>query len=209
MDCKRALEESNGDEQAALDFLRKKGMATAAKKESRRSADGLIAMHVEGARGALIELNSETDFVAKNPVFQQLAVDIAVLRASALELDLDSFKSDFQLAAGPKSSGAVAVGEAVKEMVATVGENCQLRRAGAIQVKQGVLGHYMHTPMGASVGKLGCLVAVESAVADAGKLQEIATKVAMHIAAANPQFLTKGHVSAVLVCVCVCVCVCV
>jgi len=202
MDCKRALEESNGDESAALDYLRKKGMASAAKKESRRSADGLVAMHItqDGTCGTLIELNSETDFVAKNPVFQKLAVDIATLRAkTTADVDIEKFKSDFKLSHGPKSSGEVAVGEAVKEMVATVGENCQLRKAVAISVDDaGVIGSYMHTPMGEGVGKLGALVALSLRSGSMDKsdaLREAATKVAMHIAAASPQFLSKDHIS--------------
>ena len=198
MDCKRALEESGGDQAAALDFLRKKGMATAAKKESRRSADGLVAVHVAegGKRGSLIELNSETDFVAKNPVFQQLAVDIAALRVSAgAEIDVEKFKADFKLASGPKSSGAVAVGEAVKEMVATVGENCQLRKTGVVEVKEGIISKYIHTPMGTNVGKLGVLVAIETSSTDAKQLAEIGTKLAMHVAASSPLFLTVADVS--------------
>jgi elongation factor Ts len=198
MDCKRALEESGGDQSAALDFLRKKGMATAAKKESRRSADGLVAVHVtaDGKRGALIELNSETDFVAKNPVFQRLALDIAALRVGAgAEVDVEKFKADFELASGPKSAGAVAVGEAVKEMVATVGENCQLRKAGVVEIKEGIISKYIHTPMGTDVGKLGVLVALETSSTDAEKLADVGTKLAMHVAASSPLFLNVADVS--------------
>jgi len=198
MDCKRALEESNGDVSTALDFLRKKGMASAAKKESRRSADGLIAFHIaqDGKNATIIELNSETDFVAKNPTFQKLAGAIVTLRAQApTNLDVESFKSDFQLASGPKSESAVSVGDAVKEMVATVGENCQLRRAAGIEVKEGIIAKYMHTPMGTDVGKLGVLVALETSCADKTKVGEVGVKLAMHIAAASPTFLTIQDVS--------------
>jgi len=198
MDCKRALEESNGDVSAALDFLRKKGMASAAKKESRRSVDGLIAFHIaqDGKKATMIELNSETDFVAKNPIFQKLAGDIAALRAlTPTVLDVETFKAESTLASGPKSEGPVAVGDAVKEMVAPVGENCQLRRAGGIEVKQGVIAKYMHTPMGTDVGKLGVLVALETTCTDEEKIREIGTKLAMHIAAGAPSFLTIKDVS--------------
>ncbi|EKX41608.1 translation elongation factor Ts, mitochondrial [Guillardia theta CCMP2712] len=191
MDCKRALEACNGDMTTAMDWLRKKGIASAAKKIGRRSADGLVAVKLQDDKksGAVVELNSETDFVAKNPIFKKLVEDICLVRLKTKsDMDVEDFKKE-TVASGPKSTSAVSIDEAVKEMVATVGENCQLRRAQKLEVSEGCIVKYIHTPMGDDVGKLGVLVALESSLS-AKDLESFGMELAMHIAAASPKFNT-------------------
>jgi len=190
MDCKRALQDSGGDLKVAVEWLRKKGMASASKKEGRKSADGLVGVMIDeaGKKGAVIELNSETDFVAKNPVFQKLALEICLFRlTSPTGMSLEDFKLA-KLPTGPKSETAVAVGDAVKEMVATVGENCQLRAAAALEVTAGRVVRYIHTPVAANLGKVGVLVALETTATDAAALEQLGIKLAMHIAAGMPLY---------------------
>mmetsp|Transcript_1377 Transcript_1377/g.3000 ORF Transcript_1377/g.3000 Transcript_1377/m.3000 type:complete len:343 (-) Transcript_1377:44-1072(-) len=191
MDCKRALEACDGDMTSAVDWLRKKGIASAAKKVGRRSADGLVAakLHDDKKSGALVELNSETDFVAKNPIFKKLVEDICLVRLKTrLDMEIEDFKRE-TVESGPKSTSAVSIDEAVKEMVATVGENCQLRRARKLEVSEGCIVKYIHTPMGDDVGKLGVLVALESPLS-ANELEPFGLELAMHIAAASPKYNT-------------------
>lgn len=177
MDCKGALTETGGDMEAAVDWLRKKGLSKAAKKAGRVAAEGLIGVLVKGGKGVVVEVNSETDFVARNDLFQGLVKMIA----------------DVALGAGPDVEaikvakvGDITVADAIADTIAKVGENMTLRRAAVQSVKQGVVGSYVHNSVSEGLGKIGVIVAVESAgMADA--LAGIARQVAMHIASANPQ----------------------
>ena len=178
MDCKAALAATNGDMDAAVDWLRAKGLAKAAKKSTRVAAEGLVGLAVDGNTGALVEVNSETDFVARNDKFQAMVADIAKL---ALKADGSSEK--LKVAHYPGSKHAVA--EYVAEMVASIGENMGVRRTAALSVKDGVIGSYVHNAIAPGLGKIGVIVAVESA----GKKDELAQfgkDLAMHIAAINP-----------------------
>ena len=183
MDCKKALAETAGDIEAAVDWLRKKGLAAAAKKAGRVAAEGLVAVAVEGNRGALVEVNSETDFVARNETFQGFAANIAKL---ALQCggDLDKLKA----AAYPGTGRTVA--EELTHLISTIGENMNIRRVALTEVGKGILGSYVHNAAAPGLGKIGVLVAIESGL-DAGKLGEIAKQVAMHVAAANPQSVNR------------------
>jgi elongation factor Ts len=177
MDCKTALNETGGDMEAAVDWLRKKGLAKAAKKAGRLAAEGLIGVVVKASKGVVVEVNSETDFVARNDQFQGLVKMIAQV-ALDVGTDLDQIK------AAKVGSGAVA--DAIATAVATIGENMTLRRAAALSVGQGAVGSYVHNSVTDGLGKIGVIAALESA----GKTEELAAlgrMVAMHIAAANPQ----------------------
>ena len=174
MDCKKALTETNGDMEAAMDWLRTKGLAKAAKKADRAAAEGLIAGLVSnhGKKGVLIELNAETDFVAKNDRFQQAARNIA---ATALELQLLEQIHDAQVDGGEK------VGDMITGMIATIGENMQLRRTAKLEVSEGAVALYLHNVQGEGVARLGVLVALEGA-GDQAVLKDVARKIAMHVA---------------------------
>lgn len=177
MDCKSALTENNGDMQAAVDWLRKKGLSKAAKKAGRVAAEGLIGLKVAGTKGVVVEVNSETDFVARNDLFQGLVAMIAdvVLTAGA---DVETIKA--------AKVGSITVADAIADTIAKVGENMTLRRAATLSVGQGAVGAYVHNSVGEGLGKIGVLVALESA----GKADELASlgrMVAMHVAASNPQ----------------------
>lgn len=177
MDCKAALEANGGDVEQAIDWLRKKGLAKAAKKSGRVAAEGLVAVAVSGNRGVVVEVNSETDFVARNEEFQSLVRTIANV---ALEK-----KADVEALLGTHYPGGATVQEAISNAIATIGENMNLRRAAELQVHQGVVGQYIHNQVAPGLGKIGVIVALESA----GKADELATlgrQVAMHIAAASP-----------------------
>ena len=182
MDCKSALGECGGDMEAAVDWLRKKGLAAAAKKASRAAKEGLVGIVVEGTQGALVEVNSETDFVARNDVFQSA---VATITGLALEAggDLEA------LSAAPYPGGSETVAEAVTSLIATIGENIGLRRTAGLRVEAGVVASYMHGAIGANLGRIGVLVALESR-GDAAKLDALGHKIAMHVAAANPQALS-------------------
>lgn len=179
MDCKKALMENDGDVEAAVDWLRKKGLAAAAKKAGRTAAEGLVGVVTDGTRGAMIELNSETDFVARNDRFQNMVSSIAAL---ALEKngDLDAVN------AAPFPGGDRTVAEELTNAIATIGENISLRRADAISVSEGAVSSYVHNAAASGMGKIGILVALESG-GDAEKVAEFGRQVAMHVAAANPQ----------------------
>ncbi|MEZ5855314.1 MAG: translation elongation factor Ts [Hyphomicrobiaceae bacterium] len=179
MDCKGALTETNGDVEQAVDWLRKKGLSKAAKKADRIAADGLIGVAVAGNTGAVVEVNSETDFVARNDTFQSMVRDIAALGLKA-EGSLD------KLLAQPYPGAAENVGDHVKEMVATIGENMSVRRTAVLTAKTGTVASYVHNRVADGLGKIGVLVAVESSGAGES-LAEIGRQVALHIAAANPQ----------------------
>ncbi len=187
MDCKKALSETGGDLEAAVDWLRAKGIAKAARKASRVAAEGLIGLAVEGRKAALVEVNSETDFVARNPDFQAMVNAIA---AAALKT-----KGDVEaLKAAPYQGSGPSIADKLSEMVATIGENMNVRRAAMLAVDQGVIGSYLHNQIAPGLGKIGVLVAVESA-ASPEKLAGFARQLAMHIAATNPVALDLSGVS--------------
>ena len=181
MDCKAALGETAGDIEAAVDWLRKKGLSKAAKKSGRVAAEGLVALAAEGSRGILVELNSETDFVARNTEFQVLARNIAAVAlkgSPAQAVDVEALRQ----AAYPTGG---TVGEAIANAIATIGENMTLRRAGGLSVGSGVVGSYVHGTVGEGLGKIGVLVGLES-TGDAAALQALGRQVAMHVAASAP-----------------------
>ena len=178
MDCKAALAATSGDMDAAIDWLRAKGLAKAAKKSTRVAAEGLVGLAVAGTTGAVVEVNSETDFVARNEKFQAMVAEISKL---ALAASGDSEK--LKVMKFPGSQHAVA--EYVAEMVATIGENMTVRRTASLTVKDGVIGSYIHNQAAPGMGKIGVLVALEGA----GKKDELAQfgrLLAMHVAATNP-----------------------
>jgi elongation factor Ts len=177
MDFKSALTETGGDLEAAVDWLRTKGLAKAAKKAGRVAADGLIAVATAGPNAVIVEVNSETDFVARNADFQGLVRGIA-------ETALASDGTVAGVLAARLPAGS-SVDEAIKAAIATIGENITLRRVARVSVKQGVIGSYIHGAVAAGLGKIGVLVGLESA-APAAKLEPVAKQIAMHIAAANP-----------------------
>jgi elongation factor Ts len=179
MDCKAALTETKGDIEAAIDWLRKKGLSKAAKKAGRVAAEGLIGVDAKGNTGAVVEVNSETDFVARNEQFQDMVLKIVSLAAKA--------KGDVEkLLAMTYPGKKVTVEETVKEMIGTVGENMSVRRTAMLEVPNGVVGSYVHNQAVPGLGKIGVLVALESSGKNAGELENLGRMVAMHVAAANP-----------------------
>jgi elongation factor Ts len=178
MDCKAALAATNGDMEAATDWLRAKGLAKAAKKSTRVAAEGLVGIAVNGTTGAAVEVNSETDFVARNEKFQAMVADIAKL---ALSAGGDSEK--LKTTKFPGSQHAVA--EYVAEMVATIGENMGVRRTASLKVKDGVIGSYVHNQAAPGLGKIGVLVALES-TGNKEELSAFGRLLSMHVAATNP-----------------------
>jgi elongation factor Ts len=177
MDCKAALNESGGDLEAAVDWLRKKGLSRAAKKAGRVAAEGLVGVALAGTKGIVVEVNSETDFVARNDLFQGL---VKMIADAALDAGADVEKI---LAA---RVGSITIADAIADTIAKVGENMTLRRAGALSVGQGAVANYVHSSVADGLGRIGVIVALESA----GKPDELKTfgrSVAMHIASANPQ----------------------
>jgi len=181
MDCQKALKESGGDMNAAVDWLRAKGLAAAAKKSSRTAAEGLVGVAVNGTKGAAVEVKSETDFVAKNDQFQGFVRDVTQV---ALELgdDLATIKA--------ASLGAKTVEETLTNNIATIGENQNLRRARRLEVSEGAIVPYVHNAQAPGLGKIGVLVALES-TAPADKLEALGKQLAMHIAAAFPLALDE------------------
>jgi elongation factor Ts len=188
MDCKKALAETAGDLEAAVDWLRAKGLSKAAKKADRAAAEGLVGVAVDGAKGALIELNSETDFVARNEQFQKAAAAYAQL-ALKVGGDLD------KLLASPAPGGAGTVKDEITALIATIGENINLRRATGLSVGQGVVATYIHNAAAPNLGRVGVLVALES-TGKADALVDIGRKVAMHIAATSPLSLSIDEIPA-------------
>ena len=181
MDCKAALAETQGDSEAAVDLLRKKGLAKAAKKSGRIAAEGLVGVATSGTKGAIVEINSETDFVARNDVFQDLVRKVAGI---ALENGGDLAA----LSDAPFPGAGVKVGEQISNLVGTIGENMTLRRAAALSVPAGVVASYAHSAVAPGLGKIGVLVALEST----GKkevLAELGRMLAMHVSFADPQAL--------------------
>lgn len=178
MDCKKALSEMGGDLEAAVDSLRKKGLAAAAKKAGRAASEGLIGMTLAGSEGALVEVNAETDFVARNQSFQELVRRIAVL-APQVDGDVEALK-----AARIEATGR-SVEEEITQAIAVIGENMSLRRAAYVRVGSGVVAGYLHNQLAPGLGKIGVLVGLES-TADPTRLADLGKQLAMHVAAANP-----------------------
>jgi elongation factor Ts len=182
MDCKAALGETGGDMEAAVDLLRKKGLAKAAKKAGRIAAEGLIGLALTANKGALVEVNSETDFVARNDLFQGLVrmiADVALSHGTDIETILKAHV------------GTHTVADAIATTIAKVGENMTLRRAATLSVGKGAIGSYMHNSVSEGLGKIGVIVALESS-GDADALKQFGKMVAMHIAAAAPQALDQA-----------------
>jgi len=182
MDCKKALNETNGDLNAAADWLRTKGIAKADKKASRIAAEGLVAIAINGSTGALVEVNSETDFVARNDGFQAAVSEVARLGLTA--------NSGEELASAITTNG-VNVTEMFKKLVGKIGENMSFRRMSRLSVSQGVVAGYIHNAVTDCMGKIGVLVALESS-GDKEKLEVLAKKIAMHVAATNPLALSEN-----------------
>jgi elongation factor Ts len=179
MDCKKALTETSGDLEGAVDWLRKKGLAAAAKKAGRVAAEGLVAVATSDTVGAVVEVNSETDFVARNERFQAFANE-AARQALTGNGDLDTLLQ----AQYPETGRTIA--EEVTHMVATIGENMNLRRISRIEVGSGVVASYVHNALAPNLGKIGVLVGLES-TGDRSRLAELGRQIAMHIAAARPE----------------------
>ncbi|MEL0234371.1 MAG: translation elongation factor Ts [Alphaproteobacteria bacterium] len=181
MDCKKALAETDGDMEAAIDWLRTKGLATAAKKSGRVASEGLVAFAVDGTKGAVIELNAETDFVARNTEFQEFASTLAGLALAAGDLD--------SLTAADYPDTGRNVADELTHKIATIGENMSLRRMAAVSVGSGAVVSYMHNATAAGLGRIGVLVALESS-AGADVLEPLGKQIAMHIAATAPASLS-------------------
>ena len=185
MDCKHALSETAGDIEAAVDWLRKKGLAKAAKKSGRVAADGLVGVAVEANFGVVVEVNSETDFVARNDDFQALVHGIvSVALDHGADVNADKVK-------GAHYPGGGTVEEAIANSIATIGENMTLRRAAGLHVHEGVIGHYVHGQVVDGLGRIGVIVALESK-GDADKLVALGRQIAMHVAAASPSALDSA-----------------
>ncbi len=187
MDCKKALTETEGALEGAVDWLRKNGLAAAAKKAGRVAAEGLVAVATSGGRGTIVEINAETDFVARNGEFQDFVDQVS---AAALEIDggIDALG-----AASLGSSGTVADG--LTNLVAKIGENMALRRVEHLAVDSGVVASYMHGAVRSGLGRIGVIVALES-TGDSAKLAELGHRLAMHVAAASPQWVSPEGVDA-------------
>ncbi|MGX7953043.1 translation elongation factor Ts [Tsuneonella sp. HG249] len=188
MDAKKALEQTGGDIEAAVDALRAKGLATAAKKSSRTAAEGLVGVAVAGTKGVAVEVNSETDFVAKNDKFQDFVRKVTEVALNEGAADVEALKG-----AGYPDGGTVA--DKLTDNVATIGENQQVRRLKHVSVNQGVVVPYMHNAASAGLGKIGVLVALES-TAEKAALEALGKQLAMHIAAAFPQALDADSLDA-------------
>lgn len=185
MDCKTALNENDGDMEAAIDWLRTKGLASAAKKSGRVAAEGLVGIASKDTTGAIVEVNSETDFVARNDQFQDMVSTIANVALEATDVEA--------LADLPYGSTGRNVADQVKEMIGTIGENMVLRRSARLDVSDGVVSSYVHNAAAPGLGKIGVLVGLESS-GDKAKLEELGRKVAMHVAATNPLAVTQDDI---------------
>ncbi|HEY3919615.1 MAG TPA: translation elongation factor Ts [Stellaceae bacterium] len=185
MDCKRALSETQGDLEGAVDWLRKKGLAAAAKKAGRTAAEGLIGVAIKGNVGAMIEINAETDFVARNDTFQKFVATVAELALT--HVDLERLKVASYPGAGRK------VEEELTHLIATIGENMSIRRMARLHVPHGVVMSYVHNAVAPNLGKIGVLVALESTAAH-DRLGGVGRQIAMHVAAARPQYLDIASV---------------
>ncbi|MEM7427562.1 MAG: translation elongation factor Ts [Pseudomonadota bacterium] len=185
MDCKQALKENDGDMEAAMDWLRTKGIAKAEKKAGRTAAEGLIGVATTGTTGAVVEINSETDFVARNEQFQSLVVQVATLALEA-DGDVNALKAMEYPGAGKN------VADYVTDLVGTIGENMSVRRTASLSVEAGAVATYVHNQVADGLGKIGVLVALES-TGDAAKLGALGKQVAMHVAATSPLAANKDE----------------
>ncbi len=179
MDCKKALSENDADVEAATDWLRKKGLAAAAKKAGRLASEGLIGVRIDATRGTLVEINSETDFVARNDDFQNLVRSVTELAPEA------NGDSERLLTMQLPSSGR-SVADEITHAVATIGENINFRRTAVVNVDEGAIGAYVHSQLSPGLGKIGVLVALKSA-GDQGELEALGKQLAMHVAASKPE----------------------
>jgi len=190
MDCKKALAETNGNMEAAIDWLRAKGLSAAAKKAGRTASEGLVGVAVEGKRGAVVEVNSETDFVAKNELFQDFVKNVAGL---ALQ-----HGTDVEALGAAQYPEGGTVQEKLTDNIAKIGENQSLRRAALLEVGEGAIVPYVHNQVAPGLGKIGVLVALESA-APSETLTALGKQIAMHVAAANPLALNADELDPELV----------
>ena len=188
MDCKKALTETSGDIEAAVDWLRTKGLAAAAKKAGRVAAEGLVGVATRGTRGALVEVNSETDFVAKNEQFQEFVRSVTAVALAKGETDVEALK-------GATMPEGGTVGEVLTNNIATIGENQTLRRAAKIDVKEGAVVAYVHNAATVGMGKIGVLIGLESTASE-DALTALGKQLAMHVAAANPLALSGDALDA-------------
>ncbi|MBW7946713.1 MAG: elongation factor Ts [Sphingomonadaceae bacterium] len=191
MDAKKALTETDGDFEAAVDWLRAKGLATAAKKAGRTAAEGLVGVATSGTKGAAVEVNSETDFVAKNDIFQGFVREVTGLALASGTTDVAALGAQATAAGKP-------VSEALTDNIAKIGENQSLRRIAQVSVPAGVVSSYVHNAAAPGLGKIGVLVTLES-TADTARLKELGKQLAMHIAAANPLALDESGVDPAVV----------
>ena len=183
MDCKKALGENDGDVEASIDWLRTKGLATAAKKAGRVASEGLVGIAIDGTKGAIVEINAETDFVARNETFQDFVTTASNI-ALTIGNDVDALK------AAPFPGEERNVQEQLTHMIATIGENMSIRRVQTLSVDKGVVSSYIHTALAPGIGKIGVLVALETE-ADAAKADAFGKQLAMHVAAAKPQSISR------------------
>jgi elongation factor Ts len=189
MDCKSALGETDGDMEKAVDLLRKKGLAKAAKKAGRVAAEGLVGATVTATKGCVVEVNSETDFVARNDLFQGLVKMIADVSLDAGS-DIEKIKQ--------AKAGSITIADAIADTVAKVGENMTLRRAACLSVSKGAVASYVHSAVSDGLGRIAVLVALESG-GDADELKRFGRMLAMHVAAANPQAIDPSGLDADLI----------
>lgn len=190
MDCKKALTETNGDMEAAIDWLRKKGIASAAKKADRAATEGLVVAQSNGTQGILLEVNCETDFVAKNTDFQNMVTATAQAALQNKTVDVEAIKT---LTVNGKPAQ-----DTLTELVAKIGENMSFRRAQILEVGQGAVATYIHNAVVENAGKIGVLVALESTSPNTDRLVQLGRQIAMHIAAAKPEALSRDDVDASL-----------
>ena len=186
MDCKKALGENDGNVETSIDWLRTKGLATAAKKAGRVASEGLVGIAIDGTKGAIVEINAETDFVARNETFQDFvttASNIALTTGN----DVDALK------AAPFPGEERNVQEQLTHMIATIGENMSIRRVQTLSVDKGVVSSYIHTALAPGIGKIGVLVALETE-ADSAKADAFGKQLAMHVAAAKPQSISRDDI---------------
>ena len=187
MDCKKALTENGGDIDAAVDWLRKKGLSSAAKKSGRAAAEGLVGVATKGNKGVVVELNAETDFVGRNEQFQGFLEKIVDLALEKGISDIEDLKS--------ADLDGKSVADSLTDLIATIGENMQLRRMELVEVSEGVVSSYIHNSLKPNLGKIGVLVGLQSS-GDAEKLDQLGKQIAMHVAAARPEALDIESVDA-------------
>ncbi len=191
MDCKKALEETGGDMEAAVDWLRTRGLAKAAKKAGRIAAEGLVGVSIEGNKAAIVEVNSETDFVARNEQFQGIVGNVA-------KLAIEAAGNVEKLAEMPFPGTGRSVAGELTDAIAKIGENMNLRRSAVVEVKDGVIGTYVHNTVKAGMGKLGVIVGIESK-GDKAVLAGLGKQLAMHIANTNPASVSSDDIDPAIV----------